>query len=150
MVHTRVDAAAPNPTPDKRIPIGRALMLIAAGGLLQTIGETLSLGASGAIPAGSALVIVCCTAPGIALLCAALRQPIRQQSAPAQHRQPRASARLGWLRRLAPRGLLGLLLLAVFWTITVVGALLIQHPLDPAIYDSDAAAFIHYQAEDVL
>ncbi|HEY7356902.1 MAG TPA: glycosyltransferase 87 family protein [Ktedonobacterales bacterium] len=145
-----VDAAAPDPTPDDSLPIGRAFRLITIGGLLQTIGETLALGASGAIATGNALVIFCSTALGVALLCAALWQPGGQQSAPTQRRQPLASARLGWLRRLAKSGLLVLLLLAALWTIATGGALLIQHPLDPSIYDSDAAAFIHYQAEDVL
>jgi Glycosyltransferase family 87 len=35
-------------------------------------------------------------------------------------------------------------------TIATSSTLLIQHPFDPAVYDSDAAAFVHYQAEDVL
>jgi hypothetical protein len=54
------------------------------------------------------------------------------------------------LRQISNSTLLALLLLAVLWSVATNGALLLQHPLDPAIYDSDAAAFVHYQAEDVL
>jgi hypothetical protein len=151
IVDKNVDADALNSTPHAPIRTGRAFGLIAAGGLLQTIGETLSLGTSGALPAGSALVIFCSTALGVALLCLAWRAPTATGKAPAARPQPPAPGKRRMrLKEWAIGGLLGLLLLAVFWTITVVGALLIQHPLDPAIYDSDAAAFIHYQAEDVL
>ncbi len=116
-----------------------ALLLIAAGGILQTIGETLALSASGALSAGSALVIFCSTAASAALFCAALRVP------------PRLSgARLARLKPLARFGLLTLLVLAALWTIATGGALLIQHSLDPSVYDSDDATFVHYQAEDVL
>jgi hypothetical protein len=117
--------------------MGKALWCIAAGGILQTIGETLSLGTSGAMPSGTALGIFASTTLGVALCCAALWGQ-------------RALIVPDRLARLARGGLLALLLLAGLWTVGLSGALLIQHPLDPAIYDSDAAAFIHYQAEDVL
>jgi len=124
-------------------------MLIAAGALLQTVGETLALGTTGTVAAGRALLIFSSTVLGIALLCFAFWMPAKRQIA-SPEQQRAASAHRARLRRLAKGGLLGLLLLAALWSVATSGALLLQHPLDPAIYDSDAAAFIHYQAEDVL
>jgi hypothetical protein len=149
-VKKRVDAGSIIPASRDHLSIARAFTLIAAGGLLQTIGETLSLGTSGALPAGNALLIFGSTALGVTLLCAALWQKDARQTASNEHKQRLPIARLARLKRLARGGLLSLLLLACFWTIATSSALLIQHPLDPTIYDSDAAAFIHYQAEDVL
>jgi hypothetical protein len=131
--------------------MGKALMLIAAGGLLQTIGETLTFGAAGALPAGKALLIFSSTTFGVAPLCFALHKPTNRRAASLEQARHRLSfAYSARLRRLAKGSLLVLLLLAALWTIATSGALLIQRPLDPAVYDSDAAAFIHYQAEDVL
>jgi hypothetical protein len=131
--------------------MSRAFLLLAAGGMLQTLGETLALGASGAISTGSALVIFCSTAASVALLCAALSAcPAKDDAATPEPQPHLTSARKVRLHRLATVGILALLALAALWTIATSGALLIQHPLDPSVYDSDAAAFIHYQAEDVL
>lgn len=116
---------------------------------MQTIGETLAFGASGAVTAGRALLIFSSTALEIALLCGAFWKPAQRQIA-SPEQQRAASTHRARLRQLAKGGLLALLLLAALWTTATSGALLLQHPLDPAIYDSDAAAFIHYQAEDVL
>ncbi len=132
-----------------RLALSRELTLIAAGSLLQTIGETLALSASGALSPGGALLIFGSTTLGVSLLWLALWQAAKHQAAPSAQQQT-VFARLARLRRLAKMGLLAALLLAALWTIATSGALLIQHPLDPAVYDSDAAAFIHYQAEDVL
>lgn len=86
---------------------------------------------------------------GVALLWMAVWHLKRSQRAcklwhlaPSRH-FPRIS-------RLARAGFLTLLLLAALWSCATAGTLVVQHPLDPTIYDSDAAAFVHYQAEDVL
>lgn len=125
-------------------------MLIAVGGLLQTLGETMALGASGKLPPMQALIIFSSTLLGIALLCIALWRPKDRQTTPKQRIQ---GARPLWLQKmlqLARVVVVVLLGLAALWSLITGGALLIQHRLDPATYDSDAAAFIHYQAEDVL
>lgn len=149
-VHKSVDVDSTGSTVHHQPSMSSAFRLIAAGGILQTIGETFALGASGAIAAGSAALIFCSAAASVTLLCAGLRaHPAKEKTAAQAH--PRLSiARLARLKRLVSGGLLTLLMLAALWTIATSGTLLIQHPLDPTGYDSDAAAFIHYQAEDVL
>ena len=149
-VKQSVDADFRDSDHHRSLSIKRAVLLVAAGGLLQTIGETLSLGTSGALSAGSALLIFSSTALAVALFCTALRQPLARQAASGEAQQQRSIIHAARLRRLAQSGLLALLFLASLWTIATSGALLVQRPLDPAVYDSDAAAFIHYQAEDVL
>jgi hypothetical protein len=119
--------------------------------LLQTLGETLALGAPGALPAGSALFIFGSVTLGVVLLGFAIwKRADGPASDIGQHGEAAQSVLPKWLARLARAGLLTLLLLAALWTLATSGALLIQHPFDPAIYDSDAAAFLQYQAEDVL
>jgi hypothetical protein len=130
--------------------LNRPFILIAVGGLLQTLGETLALGTSGKLPPTQALIIFSSTLLGIALLWMALWRPKDRQTTAEQHIP---TARPLWLQktlRLARVAVVALLGLAALWSLLTGGALLIQHPLDQAIYDSDAAAFIHYQAEDVL
>ncbi len=142
---------SPAPIQQRQLLTSKTFMLLALGGVLQTIGETLALGAPGALPAGSALLIFGSSTCGVVLLCFALRKRSHEPASDiGQRREAAQSARLTRLARLARTGLLALLLLAALWTLATSGALLIQHPLDPAIYDSDAAVFIQYQAEDVL
>ncbi len=149
-VKQSVDADFMDSEPHRSLSIGRAVLLVAAGGLLQTIGEILSLSTSEALSAGSTLLIFSSTALAVGLFFVALRQPTQRQAASAEAQQQRSIIHAARLRRLAQSGLLALLFLASLWTIATSGALLVQRPLDPAVYDSDAAAFVHYQAEDVL
>jgi hypothetical protein len=131
--------------------ISQKLLPLAAGGLLQTIGATLALGTPGPIPTGKALLIFSTCAGGTYLLWHSLWQPTGSYPIPSWPIQGNHWANTSrFLQKLAKSGLLILLLLATLWSIATNGALLLQHPLDPAIYDSDAAAFVHYQAEDVL
>jgi hypothetical protein len=67
IVKQSVDADFGDSAPHRSLSRGRAVLLVAAGGLLQTIGETLSLGTSGALSAGSALLIFSSTALAVAL-----------------------------------------------------------------------------------
>ncbi len=139
------------PTP-AHSPLRAQLLLLAAGALLQTFGETLALGSAGQLPTGKAVLIFSATAGGIFLLWLGIWQPAKSFfahlffSISANAKIPRSRL----LCQLSKSVLLALLLLAVLWSLATNGALLLQHPLDPTIYDSDAAAFIHYQAEDVL
>lgn len=139
---------APAPTPTN---ISQNVLLLAVGGLLQTIGETLALGSASQIPPAKALLICSTCAGGTYLLWQSLWQPAAQHFSLPWHTQNGGRnnpSRL--LRQMTKNALLVLLLLAVLWSSATNGALLLQHPLDPSIYDSDAAAFVHYQAEDVL
>ncbi|HEY7347464.1 MAG TPA: hypothetical protein VH599_04030 [Ktedonobacterales bacterium] len=145
-----VDTGSIASTPDHQPAISGAFRLIAAGAILQTIGETLALGASGALPAGGALLIFSSVAGGVVLLWLALWKVTRSPGAATEEPQQVSTAQPIRLRGLTRVGLLALLCLAALWTIATSGALITQHPLDPSVYDSDAAAFIHYQAEDVL
>ncbi len=141
-----VTAPAPTPT-----TISQNLLLLAIGGLLQTIGETLALGSASQIPTAKALLIFGTCAGGTYLLWQSLWQPTGRHFALPWH--ARSGERVNappFLQRMIKNVLLALLLLAALWSIATNGALLLQHPLDPSIYDSDAAAFVHYQAEDVL
>jgi hypothetical protein len=136
------------------------LLLLALGGILQTSGETLALGNAGTLSSSKALLIFCTCVGGVFLIWLALWPALWPTGASRLF----ALAQLPWLNeRLRParffrqairqimRGcLLALLLIAALWSLATNGALLIQHPLDPALYDSDAAAFVHYQAQDVL
>lgn len=135
----------------QHMDVRKAILFIAAGGLAQTVGETLALGITGTLPPGGALLISISSLLGIALMSIAIWHLAHQQSrSPQRSRQPTPRT---FPSKLAPPirgGLLALLLIATLWTAASSGALLIQHPLDPVIYDSDAAAFVHYQAEDVL
>jgi hypothetical protein len=127
------------------------IFLLAVGGLLQTIGETLALGSPGPLSTGKALLIFGTTAGGILLLWLSLWPPIwRGPGLPAFLQSSTWANYVRFLRQIAKSGMLALLLLAVLWSVATNSVLLLQRPLDPAIYDSDAAAFVHYQAEDVL
>lgn len=96
------------------------------------------------------LIIFSSTLLGIALLWIALWRPGDRQQTRNQHILVARPPLLQKTLQLARVAVLVLLGLAALWSLITSGALLIQHPLDPATYDSDAAAFIHYQAEDVL
>ena len=138
-------------TTPHQLAISKSFILIASGGLLQTAGETLALSAPGALPAGTALIIFSSVTPGIVLLWLATRRSVTWYNRAAKRaKQHLLDAHRTQITHLAKGALLMLLLLAALWTLATSSALLIEHPLDPAIYDSDAAAFIHYQAEDVL
>src|ERR1051326_807163 len=115
-----LDSASPAPWP------GRSpLMLVAAGGILHIIGETLALGASGALPSGMAFLIFGSSALAVTLFCAALWRSTKRQAAPPERKQPLSPARPSLPRQLAKSGLLMVLLLAALWSIAVNGALLI-------------------------
>jgi hypothetical protein len=63
--------------------------------------------------------------------------------------------RLAWLARgrryrVASAALLGSLALAVVWSGALAGDLLLDNPLDPAHYASDAASFAHFDADLVV
>ncbi len=148
VISTALSSAAAQ---QRQLLTSRTFALLALGGLLQTIGEALALGAPGALPAGSALLIFGSVTPGVLLLCFAIRRQAKESASDArQDGEASLFAQSTRFARLARAGLLALLLLGALWTAATGGALLIQHPLDPAIYDSDAAAFIQYQGEDVL
>lgn len=130
--------------------INQSFILIAAGGLLQTLGETLSIGTSGMLPPGKALISFSGVTLGVALLWLALWRFANQQKRAAEAKAASQRGPATKIRRMIQGAYVGLLALAVLWTIATSGTFLIQHPLDPDTYDSDAAAFIHYQAEDIL
>ncbi len=132
--------------------VSKAILLIAAGGLAQTVGETLALGITGTFPPWGAVLVFSSSLLGITLMCIALWRVDRQQLLSPLQRRPRIQQGTspGKIAPFIKGGLLTLLFIAALWTLASGSALLIQHPLDPAIYDSDAAAFVHYQDEDVL
>lgn len=125
-------------------------MLIALGGLLQTIGETLAFGTPGKLPPTKALIIFISMLLGALMILIAVWGVKDWQSSSEQHIQAAPPIRLSQTLQLARAAIVALLFLAALWSVIASTALVIQHPLDPGIYDSDAAAFIHYQAEDVL
>jgi hypothetical protein len=154
-VDTRTSSLQATPLISASAPVQpgmrRQILILATGGLLQTVGETLALGSAGQISIGKALFIFCTSASGVFLLWIGLWQPMGSVPGMTAFFQSRPWANHA---RLPPKitkgGVLALLLLAVLWSIATNGTLLLQHPLDPSIYDSDAAGFVHYQAEDVL
>ena len=130
--------------------LNSALMLVALGGLLQTIGETLALGAPGRLPPTKALIIFSSMLLGGALIWMPIWRTKSRQSLSAVTSQATPPARFAQALQLTKAALVALLFLAAFWSVIASSTLVSQHLLDPGIYDSDAAAFIHYQAEDVL
>lgn len=150
-INAAIITASPAVVKQHQLLPSKAFALIAFGGLLQTIGETFAFGAPGMLSASRAILIFGNVALGVVLLCfAAWKWASGPVPAPEQNQQNAQFIHLGRLAPPAKAGLLAILLLASFWTAATSGVLLVQHPLDPAVYDSDAAAFIHYQAEDAL
>jgi hypothetical protein len=117
------------------------MALLIGGTLVQTVAFTVWLaapdGPTGALAAMAGLGFLA----AVACFVAACAKPVG--------RWPDSMASSGRYR-LAMAPLLVALALAVGWTVALAGDVLLQSPLDPGIYASDAASFTHFNADLVV